>query len=131
MRLPPARVGGSILTGLALWNAGPEARSRRTSQPTNDSPGAFAGMPVGGHRSASRDGAGLFHRDVKPANILLEGEGDECRAYLTDFSIGKRFAERGEYEETAPTALTQSGEIIGCADSLRPCSPPGHGAPAQ
>jgi len=57
-----------------------------------------------GHIHAS----GIVHRDVKPANVLVEGAD---RILLTDFGIA---------QSTEETRLTMTGNVIGTYDYLAP-----------
>jgi YVTN family beta-propeller protein len=56
--------------------------------------------------------AGLVHRDVKPANILLEERSDGERAFLGDFGISRMLAPGGR--------LTETGEMLGTVDYVAP-----------
>jgi serine/threonine protein kinase len=56
--------------------------------------------------------AGLVHRDVKPANVLLAGTAGEDHAYITDFGVARNVA--------TESGLTQTGRFVGTLDYVAP-----------
>ncbi len=56
--------------------------------------------------------AGLIHRDVKPANVLLSGDEGGDHAYITDFGVARNVA--------TESGLTQTGRFVGTLDYVAP-----------
>ncbi len=55
---------------------------------------------------AAAHAAGVIHRDLKPGNIILMGQGDTERATILDFGLARM-------EMPDEKALTQAGDLVG------------------
>jgi serine/threonine protein kinase len=57
---------------------------------------------------------GFVHRDVKPANILVSGQGSKLRAKLADFGLAK------DFENAGFSAMTREGQLVGTLAFMPP-----------
>ena len=98
---------------LSSWQA---ARSRSVDEILR----VFA---AGGRGLAAAHAVGLVHRDFKPDNVLIGGDGRVC---VTDFGLARAVAMPSEIEEpSSPDAtvegeLTRQGAVVGTPAYMAP-----------
>jgi serine/threonine protein kinase len=80
--------------------------ARRGGLPPNEV--ARLGAQIG-HALAAAHGAGVIHRDVKPANLVIESGG---RAVLSDFGLGQRRAGQRDARPYSGTPLFMSPQRL-------------------
>jgi len=108
-----AGADGSLLYLVMRYIDGPDLRALLHSTGPMPLPRvvSFIGQIAGALDAAHRQG--LVHRDVKPANVLVDraGEHDE-HCYLCDFGITKSTA--------SAETLTGAGQFVGTLDYIAP-----------
>jgi serine/threonine protein kinase len=101
-------VDGILFLGMR-YVSGPSLQTLLRARGTISAEDALGlAQQIGGALDAAH-AAGLVHRDVKPANILLSESGDH--AYLCDFGLAKQASSHG---------MTQTGSFLGSVDYCAP-----------
>jgi serine/threonine protein kinase len=101
---------GTLYMAMRL-NQGPDLRGLVKKYGPLSPGAAVAILSQVGEALDAAHGLGLVHRDVKPANVLLESREGAWHAYLTDFGIAFT---SDHTRQTAP------GQLIGTVDYLAP-----------
>ncbi|MDX6633951.1 MAG: hypothetical protein QOF06_154 [Solirubrobacterales bacterium] len=92
--------------------AGSDLQRRIAREGRLEPPDAVALIAQVGNGLDAIHSAGLVHRDVKPANVLLSGEAGAEHAYITDFGVARNVATQ--------SGLTQTGRFVGTLDYVAP-----------
>lgn len=106
-------VDGQLFIATRLVD-GPDLKSLIRSQGRLDLSQALSFLGQVGAALDAAHAVGLVHRDVKPANVLIDrsrpGEREHC--YLTDFGLTKRAQSESGY--------TGTGQFVGTTDYVAP-----------
>jgi DNA-binding beta-propeller fold protein YncE len=88
--------GGELIVAMRFVAGGDLKKRIKTAGPLPPAEAVGLLGQIGAALDAAHS-AGIVHRDVKPHNILLEGE----RAYLTDFGLAKALGDSGVISGTS------------------------------